>query len=57
MGGLGFDKKLIHWKAVGIGEDGEVYAEFDNRKEIQGFLGTDGVGVAEETISAANLVV
>jgi hypothetical protein len=57
MGGLGFDKKLIHWKAVGIGEDGEVYAEFDHRKEIQGFLGTDGVGVAEETISAANLVV
>ena len=54
---LRFDKKLIHRKPVGVGKDGEVDAEFDNRKKIQGLLGTDRVGVAEKAVGAADLVV
>ena len=57
MSGLGFDKKLVDGKTVGLRKNIEVDAEFDHRKKVQGLLGTHRKGVAQDAIGAANLVV
>ena len=57
MGGLGFDEELVDREAVGLREDIEVDAEFDDREEVQGLLGTHRKRVAQDAVGAADLVV
>ena len=56
MGWLDFHEQVIDEQAVTWVEQGQVLAEAKHGKEIQGFFGFDGMGVAKDAIGAAEVI-
>ena len=56
VGGLNFEKEHVEEAAVAVGDDVEIGAEAEEGEEIEGFLGAENVGMAEDGVGATDLV-
>ena len=56
MGGLNFEKEHVEEATVAVGDDIEVGTEAEEGEEVEGFLGAENVGMAEDGVGATDLV-